>query len=172
MSLFTRSYDIHNKIINVSISSVPMSNKIQQNRIYVYILYFKSYSISNVRIGIWYQVVSYNLNAKPCISLSSIMTSSNGNIFRVTGHLCREFTGRRWIPGTKASDAELWRFLWSAPKRLGKQSWGWLFETLLHTLWRRCNVSFSAWPFTNKICLDNCSEFRVGVLKYIRDSVH
>ena len=25
------------------------------------------------------------------------MTSSNGNIFRVTGHLCGEFTGHRWI---------------------------------------------------------------------------
>ena len=36
-----------------------------------------------------------------------MMTSSNGNIFRVTGHLCREFTGKRWIPRTKASDAEL-----------------------------------------------------------------
>ena len=39
------------------------------------------------------------------------MTSSNGNIFRVTGHLCREFTGPRWIPRTKASGAELWCFL-------------------------------------------------------------
>ena len=38
----------------------------------------------------------------------------NGNIFRVTGHLCGEFTGHRWIPRTKASDAELWCFLWSA----------------------------------------------------------
>ena len=45
----------------------------------------------------------------------TMMTSSNGNIFRVTGHLCGEFTGHRWIPGTKASDAELWCFLWSAP---------------------------------------------------------
>ena len=36
-----------------------------------------------------------------------MMTSSNGNIFRVTGHLCGEFTGFRWIPLTKASDAEL-----------------------------------------------------------------
>ena len=35
--------------------------------------------------------------------------------FRVTGHLCGEFTGPRWIPRTKASDAELWCFLWSAP---------------------------------------------------------
>ena len=45
-----------------------------------------------------------------------MMTSSNGNIFRVTGHLCGEFTGPRWIPRTKASDAELWWFLWSASK--------------------------------------------------------
>ena len=36
-----------------------------------------------------------------------MMTSSNGNIFRVTGHLCGEFTGHRWIPRTKASDAEI-----------------------------------------------------------------
>ena len=31
----------------------------------------------------------------------SMMTSWNGNIFRVTGHLCGEFTGPRWIPHTK-----------------------------------------------------------------------
>ena len=30
-----------------------------------------------------------------------MMTSSNGNIFRVTGHLCGELTGLRWIPRTK-----------------------------------------------------------------------
>ena len=35
-------------------------------------------------------------------------------VFRVTDHLCGEFTGPRWIPRTKASDAELWCFLWSA----------------------------------------------------------
>ena len=43
-----------------------------------------------------------------------MMTSSNGNILRVTGHLCGEFTGPRWIPRTKASGVELWCFLWSA----------------------------------------------------------
>ena len=43
---------------------------------------------------------------------TSIMTSSNGNIFCVTGPLCGEFTGHRWIPCTKASDAELW-YSWS-----------------------------------------------------------
>ena len=31
-----------------------------------------------------------------------------------TGPLCGEFTGHRWIPLTKACDAELWYFLWSA----------------------------------------------------------
>ena len=45
-----------------------------------------------------------------------MMTSSNGNIFPVTGLLCGEFTGHQWIPRTKASDAELWCFLWSAPE--------------------------------------------------------
>ena len=34
------------------------------------------------------------------------MTSSNGNISRVTGPLCGEFTGHRWIPHRKDSDAE------------------------------------------------------------------
>ena len=47
---------------------------------------------------------------------TNMMTSSNGNIFRVTGPLCREFTGYRWIPHTKASDAKLWCFLWSVPE--------------------------------------------------------
>ena len=45
-----------------------------------------------------------------------MMTSSNGNIFRVTGPLCGEFTGHRWILRTKASDAKLWSFLWFVPE--------------------------------------------------------
>ena len=43
----------------------------------------------------------------------NMMTSSNGNIFHVTGPSCGEFTSDRWIPLTKADDAELWWFLWS-----------------------------------------------------------
>ena len=39
-----------------------------------------------------------------------IMTSSDGNIFRVTDHLHGELTCHRLIPRTKASDAELWCF--------------------------------------------------------------
>ena len=46
-----------------------------------------------------------------------MMALSNGNLFRVTGPFCGEFTGNRWIPHTKASKAELWYFLWSAPEQ-------------------------------------------------------
>ena len=76
-----------------------------------------------------------------------MMTSSNGNIIHVAGLLWGEFTGHRWIPLTKASDTELWCFLWSAPlnRRLSKQSWGWWFEMPLHSLWRHCNGHIITW---------------------------
>ena len=53
------------------------------------------------------------------------MTSSNGNIIRFTDPLWGEFTDHRLIPFTKASDAELWCFLWSAPEQTVEQT----FET-------------------------------------------
>ena len=62
----------------------------------------------------WCLLPSWSINLEWWVSV--MMTSSNGSIFRVTGHLCGEFTGDRWIPHTKASDAELWCFLWSAPE--------------------------------------------------------
>ena len=43
------------------------------------------------------------------------MTSSNGNIFRIAGKILR---GHPWIPLTKASDTELWRFRWSASEQM------------------------------------------------------
>ena len=65
----------------------------------------------------------------------------NGNNFRVTGPLCGEFTGHRGIPRTKASDARLWYFLWSALEQtMSKQSWCRWFETPLPSLWRHCYV--------------------------------
>ena len=55
------------------------------------------------------------------------MTSSNGNLFRVTGHLCGEFSF------DVCFDLRL-------NKRLSKQSWGWWFETQSCSLWRHFNV--------------------------------
>ena len=54
-----------------------------------------------------------------------MMTSSNGNMFRVTDHLCGEFTGDR-RPVTRSFDGF---FDIRLNKRLSKQWWGWLFET-------------------------------------------
>ena len=55
----------------------------------------------------------HSLDSYLCITVI-MMTSSNGNTSRVTSHLWGEFTGPRWIPRTKAIDAELWCFLSSA----------------------------------------------------------
>ena len=69
------------------------------------------------------------------------MTSSNGNIFRVTGHWCGEFTGPRWIPAQRPVTWSFDVFFDLRPnKRLSKQSWGWLFETLSRPLWRHCHI--------------------------------
>ena len=51
------------------------------------------------------------------VATIAMMTSSNRIIFRATGPLCGEFTGHRWIPLTKASDAELWYFLSARPEQ-------------------------------------------------------
>ena len=76
----------------------------------------------------------------PLMLLSHMMTSSNGNIFRVTGPLCGEFTGPRWIPHTKASDVF---FDLRLNKRLSKQPWGCWFETPSWLLWRQCSELYN-----------------------------
>ena len=95
-----------------------------------------SWSWVNACVRLTMSLRKLNLLAKPskyinCIRILSVsvcgikeitlrtdtmMTSSNGNVFRVTGPLCWKFTGPWWIPRTKASDAELWCLLWSAPE--------------------------------------------------------
>ena len=84
-----------------------------------------------------------------CTQNLSMMTSSNGNIFRVTGPLFGEFTGHRWIPRTKANDAELWCFLWSVP-------WirGWVNNCEAGDLGRqRAHYDVIAMHTVNPVCL-------------------
>ena len=74
-------------------------------------------------------------------SYSLMMMSSNGNIFRVTGHLCGKFT----VPGEFPTQRPVTRsfdvhFDLRPNKRLSKQSWGWWFETPSRPLWRHRNV--------------------------------
>ena len=59
-----------------------------------------------------------------------MMTSSNGNIFRVTGPLCGEFTGPGEFPAQRPVTRNFDVFFDLHPnKRLSKQPWGWWFET-------------------------------------------
>ena len=63
-----------------------------------------------------------------------MMTSSNGNIFLVTGHLCGEFADQR--PVTRNFDIF---FDLHPNKLLSKQLWGWWFETPSCPSWRHRN---------------------------------
>ena len=87
-----------------------------------------------------------------------MMTSWNGNIFHVTGHMCGEFTGP---PVNSPPQRPVMRsfdvfFDLRLIKRLRKQSWGWWFEMLSRPLWRYCNdwndITYSgAWDYHNQI---------------------
>ena len=75
-----------------------------------------------------------------------MMTSSNRNIFRITGPLCGELTGHQWNPLTKASDAQLWCFYdLRLNKRLSKRPRRRWFQKPSHSLWRHCNGLHRSW---------------------------
>ena len=64
------------------------------------------------------------------ITLYVMITSSNGNIFRVTGPLCGEFTGPGEFPTQRPVTRSFDVFFdLRLNKRLSKQPWGWWFET-------------------------------------------
>ena len=73
-------------------------------------LYHDDYEIRNGYMCMIRYPVEPNTWYSPCFL--HIMTSSNGNIFRVTGPFWGESTGHQWIPFTKAGDAELWTNSW------------------------------------------------------------
>ena len=90
----------------------------------------------------FYRRRSWNiLPGKLIHCLIDMMTSSNGNIFRITGPLCGEFTApgefHAQRPVTQSFDVF---FHLRLNKRLSKHSRGWWFETLSRPLWRHCNV--------------------------------
>ena len=68
------------------------------------------------------------------------MTSSNGNIFRVTSPLCGEFTSPGEFPTQRPVTRSFDVFFdLRLNKPLSKQSWGWWFETSSRSLWRQRN---------------------------------
>ena len=71
----------------------------------------------------------------------SMMTSSNGNIFRVTGPLCGEFTGSSEFPAQRPVTRSFDVFFdLRLNKRLSKQPWGLWTETSPLSSWRHGNV--------------------------------
>ena len=82
---------------------------------------------------------------------TTMMTSSNGNIFRVTGPLCREFTGHGEFPTQRPVTRSFDIFFdLRLNKRLSKQPWGWWFETPSWSLWRQCNDDTELFLFDNR----------------------
>ena len=86
-----------------------------------------------------------------------MMTWSNGNIFRVTDPLWEGI--HRRIPHTKASDAELWCFLWSAPGRTRSHqcyvnigSDNGLVPSYYLNQWWHCLLSIHASLLLNELC--------------------
>ena len=90
-----------------------------------------------------------------------MMTSSNGNIFRVTGHLCGEFPAQR--PVTRSFDVF---FDLRLNKRLSKQWWGWGFETLSRPLWRLFNDLSILYQLLHVYCSEVSQQL---VLWYIKE---
>ena len=70
-----------------------------------------------------------------------MMTSSNGNIFPVTGLLCGEFAGHRWIPLTQRLVTRSFDVLFNLRlnQQLSKQLWRRWFKTPSPPLWRHCD---------------------------------
>ena len=127
---------------------------------YYYISMTWHFTVYSMKYGYGCVVLCFSYS-----SLSSMLTSSNGNIFRVTGRICGEFTGHRWIPLIKASNAELWSFFFDLHpnKRLSEQSRRWWFETPYSSLWRHCNIMVCMWF----ICLPISSMFASLVQSHV-----
>ena len=80
-------------------------------------------------LHIWYNVVCHHM-----------VTSSSGNIFRVTGRLWGEFTGDRVFPSQRLVTRSFDVFFdLRLKKRLSKHSWCWWFGTPSASLWRHRN---------------------------------
>ena len=91
--------------------------------------HFQMDPVASDKYGQWYLCLSHDM-----------MTSSNGNIFRVTGPLCGEFTGPGEIPAQRPVTRSLNVLFDLRPnKRLSQQSWGWWFETPSWSLCGQCN---------------------------------
>ena len=102
---------------------------------------YNTFQELSTRLTLWYVLLwLVRLLLQSLYFMFIMMTSSNGNFLRVTGHLCGnspatgEFPSQR--PVTQSFDVF---FILRLNNRLSKQSWGWGFETPSCSLRRHCN---------------------------------
>ena len=134
---------ISREVFKVSILDKCMSIKISNSRLQ---MNFPGANELNRSVYMWSMI---HKRLRGCFHM---ITSSNGNIFRVTG-LCvgnspvtDDFPAQR--PVTRSFDVF---FDLHLDKRLSKQSWGWWFETPSRSSWRHCNSGKAF--YTIAICL-------------------
>ena len=101
----------------------------------------RSWSIANERLrtGLCFSELLSKCHIFPWWNLIYMMTSSNGNIFRVTDPFCGEFTGPVEFPTQRPVTQSVDVFYLRLNKRLSKQPWGWWFDTPSWLSWRQCN---------------------------------
>ena len=80
--------------------------------------------------------------------INCMMTSSNGNIFRVTLPFVR---GIHWSPVNSTHKGQ-----WRGALMLSKQWWDWWFEMPTRSLWRHCNGGKLQWNY-----MDTFTECRI-----------
>ena len=99
--------------------------------------------------GLWVQTMNNTaqyMEEALCVSINTpwsfMMTSSNGNIFRVTGAFCGELSVTGEFPSQRPMTRSFDVFFdLRLNKQFSKQSWGWLLETPSRVFLRHCNVS-------------------------------
>ena len=135
-------------------------------RSYKILEHFKS--VSHISADpIFITVITVLADASNRHSGDFMMTSSNGNIFRIF-RLC---VGNSPVTGEFPSQRPvMWNFdvffHLRLNKQLSKQSWGWWFEMLSCPLWRLCNANlklqkcWKAWDSSSEFT--NCSEILMG----------
>ena len=107
---------------------------------FLWIKYQRTPQSSNLIVSFWFGHRAYKWYFQFDQLLRSMMTSSNGNIFRITGPLCGEFTGTGEFPAQRPVTRSFDVFFYlRLNKRLSKQPWGWWFETPSWSLWRHGN---------------------------------
>ena len=103
--------------------------------------------------GSLFRVLQQKWRAPMMTYIISMMTSSNGNIFRATGPLCGvtgEFPAQRTV--TRSFDVFFYLHL---DKRLSKQSRRRGFETQSRSLWPHSNVPFCSVSLSFRFCGKN-----------------